>query len=182
MAATSGGGGGAAKPITVKNPFAADSGSMATELPKLFANCTTSANNSVGGKININQASRIVLLCIPNMTTDMADQIISQRTQDPAQAADVDLCPAWPLIKGIIPNTADGLTLMKQLMPYMNTGGNVYRAQVIGSFEQGPTSARIEAVIDATQNPSRIVFWNDLSHLQGGFPVEPPPGGSSASK
>ena len=79
-------------------------------------------------------------------------------------------------------DTADGLTLMKQLMPYMNTGGNVYRAQVIGSFEKGPTSARIEVVIDATQNPSRIVFWNDISHLQGGFPVEPTPGGSSAGK
>jgi hypothetical protein len=149
---------------------------MSAQLPKLFANCTTSSNSTAAGRININQASRIVLLCIPNMTTDLADQIIAQRTQDPAQASDTDLCPAWPLIKGIVP-----LATMQQLLPYINTGGNVYRAQVIGSFEKGGGSARVEVVIDATQNPSRIVFWKDISHLQGGFPVEPSPG-SSANK
>jgi DNA uptake protein ComE-like DNA-binding protein len=161
-----------AQTVQVKNPFASDSGSLSSMLPKLFANCTTSANSSSAGRININQASRIVLLCIPNMTSDLADQIISQRTQDPAQQADVDQCPAWPLIKGIVP-----LATMKQLLPYINTGGSVYRADVIGSFEKGGTSARVQVIIDATQNPSRIVFWNDISHLQGGFPVEPPPGG-----
>ncbi len=95
---------------------------MTSELPKLFANCTVSNNNSSAGRININQASRIVLLSIPNMTTDLADQIISQRTQDPAQQSDLDQCPAWPLIKGIVP-----LATMQQLMPYINTGGSVFR-------------------------------------------------------
>ena len=149
---------------------------MTSELPKLFANCTVSNNNSSAGRININQASRIVLLSIPNMTTDLADQIISQRTQDPAQQSDLDQCPAWPLIKGIVP-----LATMQQLMPYINTGGSVFRAQVIGSFEKGSTSSRVEVVIDATQIPSRIVFWRDISHLPGGFPVEPVPG-ATASK
>jgi hypothetical protein len=177
-----GGGNTPAGTIQVKNPFAIDSGSMSAELPKLFANCTTSANTSAAGRININQASRIVLLCIPNMTSDLADQIISQRTQDPAQQSDIDQCPAWPMIKGIIPTTADGLATMQQLLPYITTGGNVYRAQVVGSFEKGGGVGRVEAVIDATQSPSHIVFWKDISHLQGGFPAEPPPGGSTASK
>ena len=109
------------------------------------------------------------------MTTDLADQIISQRTQNLVQQSDIDQCPAWPLIRGIVP-----LATMQQLLPYMNTGGSVFRANVIGSFEKGGTSARVEAIIDATQSPSRIVFWNDISHLQGGFPVEPPPGSSSS--
>jgi type II secretory pathway component PulK len=156
--------------IPVTNPFTADSGGMSTYLPKLYANCTTTANTAITGRININQAPRVVLLCIPGMTTDLADQIIAQRTQDPAQATDASQCPAWPLIQGLV-----DLPTMKQFMPYINTGGNVYRAQVIGSFEKGNTSARIEVVIDATQNPSHIVFWNDISRLQGGFPVEPPP-------
>jgi hypothetical protein len=147
---------------------------MSSTLPKLFANCTTTANNSTAGRININQASRVVLLCIPKMTSDLADQIIQQRQMDPASQTEVDQCPAWPLIRGAV-----DLPTMKALMPYVNTGGSVYRAQVIGSFAKGGTSARIEVVIDATQSPSRIVFWNDISHLQGGFPVEPQPGDNS---
>jgi type II secretory pathway component PulK len=165
----SGGQSGAAKTVKVNNPFTADSGSMSTYLPKLFANCTT-ASKAVAGRININQASHTVLLCIPHMTSDLADAIISQRAQDPNAATDVDECPAWPLIKGLMP-----LSTMKSLMPYITAGGGVYRAQVIGSFEKGNTSARVEVVIDATQIPSRIVFWKDISRLQGGFPVEPPP-------
>ena len=147
---------------------------MSTTLPKLFANCTTSANTSTAGKININQASRVVLMCIPNVTSDLADQFIQQRQMDPASQTETDQCPAWPLIRGAV-----DLPTMKKLLPYVNTGGSVYRAQVIGSFEKGSTSARVEVVIDATQSPARIVFWNDISHLQGGFPVEPQAGDSS---
>ena len=154
--------------VPVTNPFSADSGAMSNYLPKLFANCTTSQNTSTAGRININQAPRVVLLCIPNMTSDLADQIITQRSVDPTTATDVHQCPAWPLIRGLVP-----LATMKKLMPYVNAGGGVFRAQVIGSFEKGGTSARVEAVIDATQSPSRIVFWKDISSLQEGFPVEP---------
>jgi hypothetical protein len=150
---------------------------MSTTLPKLFANCTTSTNPSTAGRININQAPRVVLLCIPNMTPDLADQIIQQRQMDPASQTETDECPAWPLIRGIV-----DLPTMKKFLPYVNAGGSVYRAQVIGSFEKGSTSARIEVVIDATQSPSRIVFWNDISHLQGGFPVEPDPGNNNSGK
>jgi len=153
----------------VKNPFSPDSGTMSSTLPKLFANCTTTSNTLTPGRININQASKVVLQCIPNLTPDLADAILSQRPQDPLTATDVDQCPAWPLIKGVLT-----LDQMKQIMPFINTGGNVFRAQVIGGFEKGNVTARVEAVIDATQSTPRIVFWKDISPLQGGFPVEPP--------
>ena len=142
--------------VPVTNPFSADSGAMSNYLPKLFANCTTSQNTSTAGRINIDQAPRVVLLCIPNMTSDLANQIITQRSVDPTTATDVNQCPAWPLIRGLVP-----LATMKKLMPYVNAGGGVFRARVIGSFEKGGTSARVEAVIDATQSPSRIVFWKE---------------------
>jgi hypothetical protein len=110
------------------------------------------------------------------MTPDLADQIIQQRQMDPASQTDTDQCAAWPLVRGMV-----DLPTMKKLLPYVNTGGSVYRAQVIGSFEKGTASARVEVVVDATQSPSRIVFWNDISHLQGGFPVEPQAGNNNNS-
>ena len=142
---------------------------MGTYLPKLFDNCTTVSGTSIQGRININQAPRTVLMCIPGMTSDLADQIISNRQPDPAAAtAKPDqTCPAWPLIEGIMP-----LATMKAMLPYITAGGSVYRAQIIGHFDKGNPVARLEVILDATQHPTRVLFWKDMSHLAGGFPGE----------
>ncbi len=155
--------------ITLKNPFTTDTGAMSNYLPKLFDNCTTISGTSIPGRININQASRTVLLCIPNMTSDMVDQIIANRSPDmsaPGAQAD-QTCPAWPLIEGIMP-----LATMKSIIPYINAGGSVYRAQIIGHFDKGNPVARLEVILDATQQPTQVLFWKDISHLPGSFPGE----------
>jgi hypothetical protein len=64
------------------------------------------------------------------------------------------------------------LKTMKSLMPYVTCGGSVYRAQVVGYFEEGGAAARLEVVIDATSSPPQILFWRDISHLGRGFSVE----------
>ncbi len=154
---------------TLANPFTTDTGAMSNYLPLLFDNCTTVAGTSIPGRININQAPRTVLLCIPGMTSDMADQIISARSPDPdAPSGQADCtCPAWPLIEGIMP-----LATMKSMLPYITAGGSVYRAQIIGHFDKGNPVARLEVIIDATQHPARVVFWKDMSHLNGSFAGE----------
>ncbi len=153
----------------LKNPFTTDTAAMGQYLPQLFDNCTTVSGKSIPGRININQAPRTVLLCIPGMTSDLADQIISNRQPDPASpAAKTDqTCPAWPLIEGIMP-----LATMKSMLPYITAGGSVYRAQIIGHFDKGNPVARLEVILDATQHPTRVLFWKDMSHLNGSFPGE----------
>jgi hypothetical protein len=108
-------------------------------------------------------------MSIPGMTSDIADQIISNRIVDPASASSKpdQTCRAWPLIEGIVP-----LATMKTMLPYISVGGAVYKAQIIGHFDKGTPSSRLEVIIDATQHPARIVFWKDMSHLNGGFPGE----------
>jgi DNA uptake protein ComE-like DNA-binding protein/type II secretory pathway pseudopilin PulG len=127
--------------ISVKNPFTKDSGAMSTYLPKLHDNCTTSTAKSIRGRININQASRVVLTCIPGMTTDLADKIIANRTPDPTSpsAPANRQYPTWPLMEGVI-----DFDLMKKLEPFITAGGSVYRAQVLGTFDKGSPSARLE--------------------------------------
>ena len=61
---------------------------------------------------------------------------------------------------------------MKMLQPFICAGGDVYRAQVIGYFEGGAASSRVEIVIDRTNPTPRIVFWRDLSHLGRGYPLD----------
>jgi type II secretory pathway component PulK len=156
--------GGGGRGAVLQNPFTTDTSAMGQYLPKLFDNCTTVSGTSIPGRININQAPRPVLLCIPGMTSDLADQIISNRVPDPtAPTAQADrTCPAWPLIEGIMP-----LATMKSILPYITAGGSVYRAQIIGHFDKGNPVARLEVILDATQNPTRVLFWK--AH-EGAFP------------
>ncbi len=134
----------------------------------MFANATVQSGKSLPGRININQAPRAVLMCIPGLTSDMVDQIITNRIMDPILAPPDQQCEAWPLIEGIVP-----LATMKTLQPYVTAGGAVYRAQVIGTFEQGGPTSRLEVLLDSTQHPTKLLFWKDVSRPPGGFPVEP---------
>jgi hypothetical protein len=140
---------------------------MSSDLPKLMENTTTSTAQTIQGRININQAPRAVLLCIPGMTSDMADSIIAQRIEDPKDDSQDHRYETWPLSEGIIP-----LKTMKSLLPYITAGGSVYRAQVLGSFETGGTTARLEVILDASKSPTKVLFWKDMSRLPTGFPVE----------
>jgi len=45
---------------------------------------------------------------------------------------------------------------MKQLLPFITAGGDVYRARVVGFFDAAGPLARQEVIIDATQRPAVV--------------------------
>ena len=57
-------------------------------------------------------------------------------------------------------------------MPFVCAGGSVYRAQVIGYYDDGRAASRLEVVLDATQQPARVLLWRDISHLGRGYALE----------
>ena len=61
------------------------------------------------------------------------------------------------------------LETMKAMLPYITAGGSVYRAQIIGHFDKGGPVARLEVIVDSTQQPAQVLFWKDMSHLPGDF-------------
>ncbi len=64
------------------------------------------------------------------------------------------------------------LKTMKSLLPFITAGGSVYRAQILGTFEGGGPTARLEVILDAGKSPTKLLFWKDMSRLPNGFPVE----------
>lgn len=136
-------------------------------LPELMDMCTTNASPVIPGRININQAPPTILAGIPGMTEDILAEILSSRTPEATDSDRVRRTETWPLAEGIVT-----LDQMKALMPYMNAGGSVFRAQVIGYFDRDGPAARLETVIDATTDVPRIVFWRDISHLGPGYATE----------
>ena len=150
----------------LNSPFTDNTSEMASYLPELLENTKTT---DYVGRININQAPKAVLNCIPGITPDVVDQILGRRQQDPVSAqSDPSLAvEAWPLVNGIV-----NLDQMKKLMPYVTARGSVYRAQVVGFFDQGGPAARIEVTIDATQAPAAIVSWKEMTNLGRGYTME----------
>jgi hypothetical protein len=61
---------------------------------------------------------------------------------------------------------------MRQLLPFVCAAGDVYRAQIVGYFQDGPAASRAEVIFDATQSIPRILRWRDMSHLGRGYALE----------
>ena len=155
------------EPVILAPILEENSGSLEQELPVLLDTVTLVDAETISGRININQAARAVLLTIPELSAETADQIIANRISDPQEADEDQTCPMWPLTRGVV-----DVETMKSIERYVCTGGNIYRAQVVGYFDGGGPAARIEVVFDATQSPAAILSWKDISHLGRGYPLE----------
>ena len=149
----------------VTNPFSSDTGQMASYLPTLMDQTTCSSGTTIyPPRININLAPQTVLEAIPGMTDEIVQAIMEKRQDDPTNEPPDHQVETWLLTDGVV-----NLTQMKALEPYITCGGNIYRGQVVGYFDGGGPSARIEVFIDATVQPANVVSWREISHLGRGF-------------
>ncbi len=142
---------------------------MLVYMPILMDNVTVLASPTIPGRININQASRAILAGIPGMDDAMVSEILSQRAYESTTEAEATARAheTWLLTSGIVT-----LDEMKQLQPFICAGGDVFRAQIVGYFEDGGAASRAEVVFDATGAVPRVVSLRDISHLGRGYPLE----------
>jgi type II secretory pathway component PulK len=158
---------GAEEPVVLRSPFLDDVVSMAVYMPELMDNVTVIEDAVIPGRISLSQAPPEILVGIPGMTEEIVEQILSQRSPEPGLDGSGQEHETWLLTSGIVT-----LEEMRALMPFVCGGGDVYRTQVVGYFEDGKASARVEVVLDATQLPARVLLWRDISHLGRGYPLE----------
>ena len=149
----------------VESPFSADRLAMRSYLPVLLDQTTVVPDAVLRGRVNVNAAPRAVLRGVPGMEEHLVESIVSGRRtagDDPERRH-----PTWLLTDGLV-----DVQQMKVLLPHVTCGGQVYRAQVIGYFEEGGPIARAEVVVDATVTPPRPVSWTDLRLRGRGFSHE----------
>ena len=81
----------------------------------------------------------------------------------------------WGFLIGSFVGFAMGLlfgrfrALAEVLDPYITAHGDVYRVQVLGFSDGGGPVSRLEALIDATKLPPRIISQRDLNELGRGY-------------
>ncbi len=136
-------------------------------LPELLDQVSVSGAEVIRGRINVNLATRPVLAAVPGLELATVEQIVARR-RSPGASNDPNFRHAtWLLTEGLV-----DLPRMKALMPYLTAGGDVFRAQIVGFFDDAPRSDRVELVIDATRRPPRQVYWKNLRLLGNGYPLQ----------
>jgi DNA uptake protein ComE-like DNA-binding protein len=166
-----GGGGGSPPPSgpgtggqTVNSPWQDSTGLYAGTFLDVLDKLTTSDEPARGGRININTATRPVLLSVPNLTEVMADQIITMREAEVDRTISPQRHAVWLLASSVVT-----LDEMKQLDQFITAGGDVYSAQLVGFFDGLPARSRAQVIFDRTEATTLIVGWEDLSQLGPGF-------------
>jgi hypothetical protein len=155
---------------TLTSPWTSDPGDLTENLPILFDAFTLGDAEFIEGRINVNQAPYEVLLGLPDMPPELAARIADESLTAANTAMVTDVTrqtSGWLLING----HTDLLTLRK-LDRYLTVRGNVYRVISVGHFDQGGPLVRVEAVIDGTLEPPRVVFQRDLTHLGPGYRID----------
>ncbi len=151
-----------ASPITFLN--------LPQTMPIVMSNLTTISGDNIPGRINLMQAPRRVLEGVPGMTPEIADEIIQRREfelDDPDITDRNRAYETWILVEGIV-----DLPTMKLMLPFVCTSGKVYRAEIVGYFQDSVATSRAEVILDTTVAIPRILFWRDKSHLQSGYSVD----------
>ena len=146
--------------VSVINPFIEDASQMQIYLPLLMDNVAVNASPTIPGRLNINQAPRQLLVGIPGMDQALLELIIANRDTSLGANQPTQMYETWLLTQGLV-----DLAKMKTLLPMITSGGDVYRARVVGYFDGGGPVSRVEVVIDATTRPPTIIRRWELDSL-----------------
>jgi hypothetical protein len=104
-------------------------------------------------------------------TAEIIDGILAERISDPNLIEKNEMnYPFWPYTHGIITD----LEVMKKLESYFCTRGAVYKAIVIGRFDEQSPVVRLEVWLDASLSgkPARIIRIREMSELGPGYAAE----------
>jgi hypothetical protein len=143
---------------------------MGQNLPDVLDKLSLVDDPFIQGRINVNVAPYEVLLGLPNMTQALAQQIVAAQgmganTSASGSSQSQRATSAWLVAEGLVSSAST----MAQLDPYITAHGAVYRVQSIGYFDEGGPFVRLEAVIDGSVDPPRILNMRDLTELGRGF-------------
>lgn len=155
--------------ITLTSPWT--SANLAETAPIFYDLFKTSEDPYSLGKIDPNHATAEVLMTIPIAEMDetlaasiAANSVVGANGEVDAAMVANRATPAWLFTEGLV-----DLPTMRILAPYLSTRGGVFKAQIVGYFGEGGPSTRLEAMVDSTEIPSKVVSVRDLTALGKGY-------------
>lgn len=142
--------------VWVASPLSSDAVLMSEQLPQLLDRLTVTSIGRIEGAINVNVAPREVLMVLPGMDEGLVERVLGARSMAGIDAPS-RRTPAWLLTQDIVDRST-----FRGMLPHINCGGDVYRAQFWGSLGGDLATSQYEAVIDAAGTESKRVFVQPL--------------------
>ncbi len=127
------------------------------ELEALADRITTSSAQTLTGLVNVNTASKEVLLCLPGLEERDVEVLLSYRSAH--QTLD---SIAW-VTKVLTQEKATGIG------SYITTRSSQYSADILGVAHNGRAYKRYKAVIDMQGTSPRVAYWKALT--DSGWPL-----------
>jgi type II secretory pathway component PulK len=123
------------------------------DFESVYDSLCVNTNSPLTGQINVNTASPDVLLSLEGFTTDMVNQLVTYRRNNPSSLRTV----AWvsSVLGTNIPSSASNLT----------THAYQFTADVAAVGHMGRGYRRVRFVIDTSSGTPQIIYRQDLSHL-----------------
>jgi DNA uptake protein ComE-like DNA-binding protein len=112
---------------------------------------TTQTSQSLPGVININTAGLDVLVCLPGMTRELAQAIISQRQSGGSFASTGELLKVPDLTRDIF----------KQIAPLVTARSETFRILSEGKISSTGARQRIQVIVHVGLNDQRTLSWRE---------------------
>jgi DNA uptake protein ComE-like DNA-binding protein len=112
---------------------------------------TTENSQSLPGAININTADLDVLVCLPGVTRELAQAIISQRQSGEFFASTGELLKVPDLTRDIF----------KQIAPLVTARSETFRILSEGKISSTGARQRIQVIVHVGLNDQRILSWRE---------------------
>ncbi|MEY4689976.1 MAG: hypothetical protein RIT19_301 [Verrucomicrobiota bacterium] len=124
---------------------------------------TGMAQADLVGRINVNTAPAVVLQLVPGIDNALAESILSaRRNLPPERRASV----AWIHVENLVEAEK-----FREVAPFLTTRSLQFRFHVVGYGARSGRFRVLEAVIDASRPPVRLVYLRDLTRLGLPFPI-----------
>jgi DNA uptake protein ComE-like DNA-binding protein len=137
--------------------FYIQSGMTADEFALVANSLTLAGGNYIYGRVNINTASPAVLSCLPGISSDLAQQLVTYRQQNPDKLTSL----AW-VVDALGRNSALRLAVAGDSI---TTQSYQFSADIaaLGPFGRG--YRRVKFVFDTITGTPQIIYRQDLTHL-----------------
>jgi DNA uptake protein ComE-like DNA-binding protein len=111
---------------------------------------TTAGDQSLAGAVNINTASLDVLICLPGMTRELAQSIISRRQSE-------FFVSTGELLK--LPQMSRDI--FRQIAPFITARSETYRILCEGKVTSTGVRQRIQAIVHIGLNSQQMLSWRE---------------------
>ncbi len=140
----------AGKALTMRSPFSDDFGDRSNYIGSLVDDVTVDPSSVIVGQVDVMEAPRAVLLGVPTMTAEIADQIIVRRASQsgavsPSSSGTSRATIAWLFVENVV----DLPTFLK-LQPWITVGGDCYHAQIVAFKDSRLPTFRCTVTIDGS--------------------------------